>query len=99
MPSVVFSSSAKEDLIEIWLYTQATWSDEQADLYQKNLHDCCAKIAFGNAHSKPVRGIKGVKVCRCHHHYIFFTEREATIVVIAVLHERMDLLTRLKDRL
>lgn len=85
--------------MEIWLYTQATWSDKQADLYQQNLHDCCKKIAIGNANTKPVIGIDRVNVLRCHHHYIFFIERNDAIVIIAVLHERMDLVARLKDRL
>ena len=94
-----FTRSARDDLLDIWLYTEATWGEEQADRYQDELHDCCARIAAGTANTRSVSGLSAVRVCHCRHHYLFFVERDDTVVIIAVLHERMDLLQRLKGRL
>ena len=99
MASYAFTRSAKEDLLDIWLYTQETWGEAQADRYQDDLHGCCEQIAAGTVHAKPVPTIDGVKSHHCRHHYLFFVEQRETIVVIAVLHERMDLIERLRQRL
>jgi len=41
-----------------------------------------------------------LRVTRCEHHYIFCIWREgAPAIIIAILHERMDLIARIKDRL
>jgi toxin ParE1/3/4 len=39
-----FTRSAQEDLIDIWLYTQETWGEAQADVYQDALHLCCERL-------------------------------------------------------
>ena len=99
MAAYAFTRSAKEDLLDIWLYTQETWGEAQADRYQEDLHGCCERVAVGVVRAKSVPGIDGVKVHHCRHHYLFFIEQRGTIVIIAVLHERMDLIERLRDRL
>ena len=99
MAPYIFTRSAREDLIDIWLYTQERWGEAQADRYQNELHDCCARIAVGEIRAKPVPAINGVKSHHCGHHYLFFVDQRETIVVIAVLHERMELIKRLRDRL
>ena len=42
-----------------------------------------------------------LKVCHCEHHYVFYIclPGDNQPVIIAVLHERMDMLVRLKTRL
>ncbi len=92
-----FTRSAQEDLIDIWLYTQETWGDAQADSYQDALHRCCARIAAGAAPGRPVPGFERVRSHRCQRHQRFFVEQESAIVV--VLHERMNLIERLRSRL
>ena len=99
MAAYAFTRSAKEDLLDIWLYTRETWGEAQADRYQDDLHGCCERLAAGAVHVRPVPTIDGVKSHHCRHHVLFFVERRETIVVIAVLHERMDLIARLRDRL
>ena len=94
-----FTRSATEDLIDIWLYSRETWGEAQADRYQDSLHDCFERIAAGTVHAKSVSSIDLVRSHHCHHHYIFFVEQRGTITVVAVLHERMDLIERLRDRL
>jgi plasmid stabilization system protein ParE len=42
----------------------------------------------------------GLRVARCEHHHVFCLLREdAPALVVAILHERMDLMARLADRL
>ncbi|SEA86407.1 hypothetical protein SAMN05444370_1151, partial [Rubrimonas cliftonensis] len=33
------------------------------------------------------------------HHYLFFIKQDAAVTIVAVLHERMDLIERLHERL
>jgi hypothetical protein len=42
----------------------------------------------------------GTRFVPCEHHYVFFTKPPgAPVLILAVLHERMDLVARLKQRL
>ena len=42
----------------------------------------------------------GLRMVHCEHHYVFCLPREdAPGLVVAILHERMDLITRLEARL
>ena len=99
MSPYFFTRSAKEDLLDIWLYTQETWGEAQADRYQDDLHGCCERVATGAIRGKSIPAIDRVKSHHCRHHYLFFVKQQGTIVIIAVLHERMDLVERLRDRL
>ena len=94
-----FTRSAREDLIDIWLYTRENWGEAQADSYQDSLHVCCEQIAVGRAQVKLVPGLNRIRSHRCQHHYLFFVEQNSSVVIIAVLHERMNLIERLRDRL
>ena len=41
-----------------------------------------------------------LRVCRCEHHYVFALLREDEVpLIVAVLHEKMDLMVRLRERL
>lgn len=94
-----FTDSAREDMIKIWLYTHQTWGDEQADRYQEQLHDCCQKLADQKSLDRHASGVNGARVYRCQRHYLFFLRENDDVIVLAVLHERMDLIARLHDRL
>ena len=93
-----FTETAREDLIAIWVYSYDTWGEAQADCYQADLHACCERVAFGHGYTKCVPGMADIKFYHCRHHYLFFVP-EDPVVVIAVLHERMDLIRRLRERL
>ncbi len=99
MAAYRLTSSAQEDLIGIWLYTLETWGEQQADRYQDELHGCFERLASGMGYAKPLPGMDGVKSHHCRHHYVFFLERPEEIIILAVFHERMDLMRRLRERL
>ena len=94
---------AEEDLTEIWVYTHETWGLAQADKYYRLIAACLEAIGNGHARSKTLEGLPNdLRIHRCEHHYIFFMEegdKDHRPIIIAILHERMDFLQRLKDRL
>ncbi|ANK82243.1 MAG: hypothetical protein TEF_16690 [Rhizobiales bacterium NRL2] len=90
---------AEGDLREIWLYTAENWGPDQADRYLGDLEDCCAGLA-----GRPVRIWSEIharlKSTRCRRHVIFFLDPTGgRPIVLGFLHERMDLLARLQDRI
>ena len=100
--SVDFTREAIKDLSDIASYTAETWGHEQALRYAELLNEKFKKIARGLIFSKVAFSkYPNVRVCRCEHHYIFFMhpQKSPKPVILAVLHERMNLLERLKERL
>ncbi len=87
---------AEQDLIEIWRYTTDKWGEAQANKYLHKIESCFEKISQGIATLKILT--ENIQFIRCEHHYIFVHTAKKPIV-IAVLHEKMDILTRLKKRL
>jgi toxin ParE1/3/4 len=96
MPEYIFSNKAVEDLSSIWNYTLINWSESQADLYYKMLIDHCKKIAqypnIGKEYSLILEGLLGLKAGR---HIIFYRQLiSGKILIIRILHERMELKNR-----
>ncbi|MCX7285260.1 MAG: type II toxin-antitoxin system RelE/ParE family toxin [Novosphingobium sp.] len=60
-----------------------------------------AELAAGTVQFKDMGALyTGLRMLRCQHHYIFCLPRDAApALVVAILHERMDLMTRLAARL
>ncbi len=91
--------AAEEDLRGIWRYTYETWGADQADRYFGQIEECCDAVGEGRARSRSFETLpQGVRIHRCEHHYIVWLAADRP-VVIAILHERMDFVRRLKDRL
>ena len=90
------TKQVEQDLVGIWLYTAEKWGEIQADAYLRKIEKCFEKISRGRL---PLRWlVEDVGFVRCEHHFIFLLVVEKPIV-IAVLHEKMDMLARLKKRL
>ena len=90
---------AKKDLIAIWRYTCDTWGEAQADVYLYKIETGFSKIAKGKILGKqPLTSYAKLQSVRCEHHYIFFLTGDKPII-LAVLHEKMDFIARLKKRL
>ncbi|WP_228765665.1 type II toxin-antitoxin system RelE/ParE family toxin [Sphingopyxis solisilvae] len=62
---------------------------------------CIEKIVDGKQAGKDLSEIHpGLRAVHCQHHYIFCLPREnAAALIVAILHERMDLMTRVAGRL
>ncbi len=92
--------SAERDLHEVWLYTLETWGEEQGDRYVSGLKGCLMKIERNPAIGKLVNEIgASLRMFRCQHHYMFYVLQNKTVIVVGILHEKMDLLQRLQERI
>lgn len=99
MPSYDLTLAAETDLRDIWRYTYKTWGFDQAEKYFDQIEACCEAVGDGRARSKVLEGLQeGVHIHRCEHHFIVWLAG-ARPVIIAILHERMDFVRRLKSRL
>lgn len=96
----VLTAAAEADLRDIVRYTRNQWGDVQTRRYLARLTQGLERIASGEGASKDIGDLyPGLRMARCEHHYIFCLPRVgAPALVVAIFHERMDLITRLADR-
>lgn len=93
------TNKARFDLIEIWDYTLKTWSKTQAEKYYSQLINAFSFLSrnteLGKDYSEIRNGLLGKNVGK---HIIFYEiESKNKIAIIRVLHERMDLNSRLEE--
>ena len=101
MPEFEISALAEEDLIGIARYTIEQWDAEQAVRYADFFDAHFRLIASGEAQTRaPIKTRPELLASRCKKHVVFHLDRGAKCpLIIAILHERMDLMTRLVSRL
>ena len=101
MPDYELTPDAEVDLHDIALYTLKTWGIEQTNRYEAALENNLTGIGAGETRTRPVFEHRSdLRVSRCEHHYVFAQMREDDVpLIVAVLHERMDLMVRLRERL
>ncbi|MBO5419295.1 MAG: type II toxin-antitoxin system RelE/ParE family toxin [Bacteroidales bacterium] len=98
MPKVRFSNKAVEDLTSIWRYTVNEWSEKQADEYYEMLITSCNRllsysVLLNRSYEEIAENLYGVKAG---HHIIFYQPlNEGDIYVVRILHEKMDIKSRL----
>lgn len=97
----ILSAAAEADLREIIRYTRKQWGDAQVRNYIAKLEGGIARLAAGEGVFKDMTALyPALRMVRCEHHYIFCLPRDdAPTLVVAIFHERMDLMLRLADRL
>jgi plasmid stabilization system protein ParE len=95
------TAQAEEDLKDIARYTFREWGEKQSFHYAELLEKRFCEIADRTALSRPFsKRFPQVLVSRCEHHYIFYIlQKSKPPCIIAILHGRMDMLKRLKNRL
>lgn len=89
------------DLWEIARYTLETWGEAQQRGYEAGLIKCFEALADGTARARyPLPHRRDVRQIHCQHHYVFAIDTpDEPVTIVTVLHENMDLMTRLVDRL
>ncbi len=93
--------SAESDLRGIFKKTLEKWGKKQAATYAGKLEQCFHTIAENTLVPRTFsKRFSQVMYVKCEHHYVFYirSEKERPII-IAVLYEHMDMLTRLANRL
>jgi plasmid stabilization system protein ParE len=99
MPGFELVPETESDLSDIWRYSFETWGEAQADRYFDDILSCFEAIATGRAKTKALTEIlPDIQMHRCRYHRIFFLS-ERPVVILAIFHERMDMIARLSDRL
>ena len=94
------TNKAVEDLTNIWEYTVDAWSEQQADDYYNMLIASFQKITenprlFGLKYEEIAEGLYGY---RANKHIIFYRIlADKDILVIRILHQRMDLKHRVLE--
>ncbi|UYC16545.1 type II toxin-antitoxin system RelE/ParE family toxin [Xanthomonas campestris pv. phormiicola] len=77
------------------------WGEPQVRRYIADLEQGIARLAEGEGPFKELGALyPALRVAHCAHHYVFCLPREnAPALIVAIFHERMDLMARLADRL
>ncbi len=91
------TEKAKEDLINIWLYTNETWSTEQADYYYDLIIDEFQVIVtnpfIGKAYDSIQNGMRGLII---NAHTIFYEILpEGIIEIVRILNHNEDISNKL----
>ena len=98
MAKYELSNSAVADLSNIWDYTFEAWSEKQADKYYNILIETCNKIAqapdIGKTYDPIGPDILGFRINR---HIIFYRVAVNGIIILRILHQQMDLKSRISE--
>lgn len=100
-PNYVLTHAAETDVRGFIRHTRQEWGDDQVRHYVTKLEQGMVRLAAGQGRVKDM-GIlyPTLRMVRCEHHYVFGLPRKgAPALIMAILHERMNLMARLADRL
>ena len=102
MAAIRVQEAASWRIDEIYRYTLARWGEEQANRYITGLFEVFARIATGEAVSRPIPAEFDVDgyVLRYERHFVYWRRlRNGDIGIVTVLHERMHQIGRLREDL
>ncbi|RZM24269.1 MAG: type II toxin-antitoxin system RelE/ParE family toxin [Sphingomonas sp.] len=87
---------------DIYIYTADHWGEAQADVYVRGLYDLFEDIAAGRASGRTIPAIFPVEgyVRAYRSHFVYWRKLEADVIgIVAVLHERMHRVERVRKLL
>jgi toxin ParE1/3/4 len=96
----IISQEAANDLEKIWLYTFENWSQVQADRYFNLIIDEIENITKDPKSGKDYNDVrKGYFQSRVKSHFIYYriNLKKKEIEIIRILHQQMDIESRLND--
>lgn len=101
MTDYILTAAAEADMRGIIRYTRKQWGDVQVRRYITELERGIARLAARQGAYRDMSALyPALLMAHCEHHYVFCLPREqAPALIVAILHERMDLMARLADRL
>ncbi|KEY56567.1 type II toxin-antitoxin system RelE/ParE family toxin [Serratia sp. DD3] len=100
MKTYLLTVEAEADLRGIIRYTRKQWGTTQVRNYIARLEHGIANLAAGRGAFKDMSELfPELRMAHCEHHYVFCLPRgSAPALVVAIFHERMDLMTRQAER-
>lgn len=92
MRRVQFTPAAAADLDAIWTYTLEQWGEAQAIRYIRDIQVACSGLAEGRLSGRSAENIRpGYFKAVCGTHLIFYRFTVEALIVIRILHQRMDI--------
>ena len=97
----VLTAGAAVDLQNIAEYTEQEWGSARRKQYIRQIETVAIQLANGLGAFRQRDDIyPGIRVKLAGHHYVFCLPRiDSPALILAILHERMDIIARLKERL
>lgn len=97
----VLTDAAEADLRDIIRYTRKQWGAAQVRRYIGDLEAGIDRLVAREGTFKDMSEFyPSLHMAHCGHHYVFCLPREgAPSLIVAILHERMDLMARVATRL
>ena len=101
MPNYVLTQGAEADLLAIARYTASAWGEAQRIRYLQQIETVASELARGEGIYRQRNDLyPGVRVRVAGHHYVFcLPQHSGPALILAILHERMDLIAKLNERL
>ena len=101
MKNYELATAADSDLREIIRYTRKQWGNAQVRDYIKKLEKGITSLAAGQGVFKDMSTLyPDLRMALFEHHYVFCLPREnMQALIVAIFHEKMDLMTRIADRI
>jgi toxin ParE1/3/4 len=86
-----FAEIARTDLKSVRRYSQRTWGLERTVQYMTTLRDTMKGLVAGTAVSRKRDDLRpGLHMATSGRHCVFFEADQSRILVVRVLHDRMD---------
>lgn len=100
-PGYALTQAAEADIRGIIRHTRKAWGDAQVRRYIAKLEQSMVRLAVGQGPFMDMSALyPALRMVHCEHHYVFcLPQGRAPALIVAILHERMDLMARLADRL
>lgn len=97
----VLTDAAESDMRVIVRYTRKQWGSAQVRTYVAKLKAGIVDVAAGQGAFRRMDALyPGLLMAHCEHHYVFCLPRKGEkTLIVAILHESMDLMTRVAERL
>ena len=101
LTNYILAKAAESDLRGIIRYTRKQWGNAQVRIYIKKLEQGIASLADGRGVFQDMSALSpNLRMGRYEHHYVFCLPREnMPALIVAIFHEKMDLMTRIADRI
>lgn len=86
-----FTPAAEADLEAIWAYSLDNWGEHQAVTYVEGFRNVLDRQRSGQDFSRNADHIRqGYRVITCGSHLIYFRQTSDVVIVVRILHQRMD---------
>lgn len=92
MKLLIVSPRAAHDLDALFDYTEERWGLEQAIAYTHGIRRSLQEICEGQRSGRTISGLKKVYFSVAYQsHYLIYRETSHSIVLIRILHQRMNI--------